>query len=87
MYYGMKSEIHPVVTGCQVAWHVQVSGGYKEWGMGKGVPLKVSPLLSSTSMGEPCAAVNSERGSCSLVAGDGERAVPLCLFELWMTKM
>jgi hypothetical protein len=51
------------------------------------LPLKVSPLLSSTSMGEPCAAVSSERGSCSLVAGDGGRVVPLCLFELWMTKM
>jgi hypothetical protein len=32
-------------------------------GMVWGVPLKVSPLLSSTSIGEPWAAVNSERGS------------------------
>jgi len=32
----------------------------------RGLPLKVSPLFSSTSIGEPCAAVNSERGSYSL---------------------
>lgn len=37
-----------------------------EWSERKGVPLNVSPLLSSTSMGEPWAAVSSDNGSCGL---------------------
>jgi hypothetical protein len=62
---GVESEIHPVVTGREVTYQKAVSSTMLARGnRGARVPLKVSPLLSSTSIGEPWAAVSSDNGSC-----------------------
>jgi hypothetical protein len=66
--YGVESEIHPVVTGREVTYPSAMSAQQRcQRGCisARGLPLKVSPLLSSTSMGEPWAAVNSDNGSCA----------------------
>ena len=84
MYYSVKSEIHPVVTGGQVACQAPSARLVEEGS--KVLPLKVSPLLSSTSIGEPCAAVRSERGSYRSFHGKREGTVPF-LLELGMMKM